>query len=581
MKKLLRLKTMLLLCALVAGSGSVWAESIEINTTNSGVTGSYQDKEFEVNDITFKFTQWMKNNNIQAKKSTTNSCYNIDAIPGTITSIVVVQTGTARAITIYGGTSEKPTNKITSPSTAATMTFDFTGNDYNYFSLNTPGNACYFDKITINYTPSEDPADTRTATTVEIDASGITNTNKYTGTSAGELAAIVKAGETTVGNSVTWSGNNDEVATIDASTGAVTLVAAGTVTFTASYAGDDDYKPSTSTYELTVTNDNPNAITVWSEDFSGYSANDVPKDGDYSYVCTDGGSATKIYNETLAGGIAPELLVSKTNGVFQATIPLHNVDGEMTLTFKTNNTNLVVSSTTTGVSLSGDTHAIGGTSTVTISDIAADMTSLVLVFTNSYSSNCRLDDIVLKGSLTTPVTVSSAGYATFASAYPVDYSDVDGLTAYTASTDGDKVSFSAAGKVPAENGVLIKAAAGTYDVPVVATASAVTNEFVGVTEDTAVDESIYVLYNGTKGVGFYRTTAASFTVGAYTAYLPADVVTEARAFIWFDEEGETTGIQNFEGSKMNFEGYYNLNGQKVVNPTKGMYIANGKKVIVK
>ena len=156
MKQKSLLKTLLLLCALVVGSVSTWGQtsSIEINTTNSGVTGDYQDKEFDVDNITFKFTQWMKNTNIQAKKSTTNSLYNIDAIPGTITSIVVEQTGTARAITIYGGTSEKPTTQITSPSTAATMTFDFTGSEYNYFSLKTPGNACYFDKITINYTPS-------------------------------------------------------------------------------------------------------------------------------------------------------------------------------------------------------------------------------------------------------------------------------------------------------------------------------------------------------------------------------------------------------------------------------------------
>lgn len=152
--KSLRLRACMLVALLCAGVSAAWGESgsIEINTTNSGVTGSYQDKEFDVNDITFKFTQWMKNTNIQAKKSTTNSCYNIDAIPGTITSIVVVQTGTARAITIYGGTSEKPTAQITSPATAATMTFDFTGKNYNYFSLTTPGNACYFDKITINYT---------------------------------------------------------------------------------------------------------------------------------------------------------------------------------------------------------------------------------------------------------------------------------------------------------------------------------------------------------------------------------------------------------------------------------------------
>lgn len=105
------------------------------------------------------------------------------------------------------------------------------------------------------------PGDQSIVTTVAIDASGITNTNVYGGTDAGSLAATVTAGETEVeGATVTWSGNNDEVATINAETGAVTLVAAGSVTFTASYAGvQDQYKPSSKTYTMTVTNSDPNA----------------------------------------------------------------------------------------------------------------------------------------------------------------------------------------------------------------------------------------------------------------------------------------------------------------------------------
>lgn len=145
-------KTCLVMLLAVLGWGNAWADgSIEINTTNSGVTGSYADKTFDVNDVTFGFTQWMKNNNIQAKKSTTNSCYNVDAIPGNIKKITVVQTGTARAIKMYGGTSSKPTTEITAPSTAATMEFDFTGNEYTYFSMTTPANAVYINTITITY----------------------------------------------------------------------------------------------------------------------------------------------------------------------------------------------------------------------------------------------------------------------------------------------------------------------------------------------------------------------------------------------------------------------------------------------
>ena len=135
----------------VACATAVWGESIEINTSNSGVKGSYADDTFTISNVQFGYTQWMKNTNIQAKKSTTNSCYNVEAIPGTITKITVEQTGTARAIKMFGGTTAKPTSSITSPSTASKMVFDFSGKEYTYFSITTPGNACYFQTITIEY----------------------------------------------------------------------------------------------------------------------------------------------------------------------------------------------------------------------------------------------------------------------------------------------------------------------------------------------------------------------------------------------------------------------------------------------
>lgn len=95
--------------------------------------------------------------------------------------------------------------------------------------------------------------------TVTIDATGITNTDVYQGTAAGSLAATVSYEEVPVeGATVTWSGDNDAVATIDVATGTVTLVAAGTVTFTAAFAGNESYNGATETYEMTVTNSDPN-----------------------------------------------------------------------------------------------------------------------------------------------------------------------------------------------------------------------------------------------------------------------------------------------------------------------------------
>ena len=95
--------------------------------------------------------------------------------------------------------------------------------------------------------------------TVTIDATGITNTNVFDGTAAGSLLANVTYNDEAIeGAEVTWSGNNDAVATIDED-GVVTLVAAGSVTFTATYAGNGDYSEKAATYEMTVTNTDPNA----------------------------------------------------------------------------------------------------------------------------------------------------------------------------------------------------------------------------------------------------------------------------------------------------------------------------------
>lgn len=63
----------------------------------------------------------------------------------------------------------------------------------------------------------------------------------------------LKAGEQALsGKTITWSSDNDNVATVDAATGTVTGVAAGKANITAKFAGDDTYKTSTASYEIKV-----------------------------------------------------------------------------------------------------------------------------------------------------------------------------------------------------------------------------------------------------------------------------------------------------------------------------------------
>lgn len=101
--------------------------------------------------------------------------------------------------------------------------------------------------------------DAKITPTVTIDATGLTTTDLAgsTNVSAGTATATVKSGETDVeGAAVTWASSNTGVATIDASTGAVTLIAVGTTTLTATYAGNDDYNEASATYELAVIDSN-------------------------------------------------------------------------------------------------------------------------------------------------------------------------------------------------------------------------------------------------------------------------------------------------------------------------------------
>jgi len=89
--------------------------------------------------------------------------------------------------------------------------------------------------------------------------------------------------------------------------------------------------------------------------------------------------------------------------------------------------------------------------------------------------------------------------------------------------------------------------------------------------------------NEESGIGFYQTTTTSFTLGANTAYLPSNFAPApggARAFYGFDEDPTSIGrsLRTVEQSSQTF---YDLQGRKVTQPTRGLYIVNGKKVVIK
>ena len=238
-------KIFTLLIVAILATATSWAaeKSIVINTANSGVTGSYSNKTFNVDGITFGFNQWMKNNNIQARKSTSNSLYNESAIPGKITRVVFEQTGTARAIKVFGGSNVNPTNAIDSPKTSGTMEFDFSGKGYTFFSMTTPSNAVYFSQITVYY--EDGPGKTPTTLSWSAPTATVDLTSEVK-----EFPTLTKDPASITG--ITYTSSNADVATVNEATGEITLVACGQTTIKAAYAGDDTYASSSATYTLRV-----------------------------------------------------------------------------------------------------------------------------------------------------------------------------------------------------------------------------------------------------------------------------------------------------------------------------------------
>ncbi|MBR1694242.1 MAG: hypothetical protein IJ709_02415, partial [Selenomonas sp.] len=92
----------------------------------------------------------------------------------------------------------------------------------------------------------------------------------------------------------------------------------------------------------------------------------------------------------------------------------------------------------------------------------------------------------------------------------------------------------------------------------------------------------YILANEASGVGFYKAATSGAYLTAHRAYLSTATAAGAREFLSLDDE--TTGISaalKDNGEMTNDKAFFNLNGQRVAQPTRGLYIVNGRKVVVK
>ena len=201
------------------------------------------------------------------------------------------------------------------------------------------------------------------------------------------------------------------------------------------------------------------------------------------------------------------------------------------------------------------------------------------------SSTIDCYDIIIAirtGDITVPATITNAGWATLYTNCPLDFSGVEGLTAYTATLDGSTVTLTEVDDVPANTGVVLKGAADTYEIPAIASSVTAKGSLEGSATDINVEEDALNVYyvlakNGDEDARFAKVTSG--TIAAGKAFLKVAKNAGSRESLSIGGVAPTA-IESIQALQENGE-LFNLNGQRVAAPQKGLYIVNGKKVIMK
>lgn len=230
--------------------------------------------------------------------------------------------------------------------------------------------------------------------------------------------------------------------------------------------------------------------------------------------------------------------------------------------------------------------------TATSSDVDQGYVSLVSTNNNNYLCSIKLT----KKSYVT-ATISSIGWSTFCTNNILDFTNVTGLKSYiiTGANTSNVISMSqVTGSVVGGTGLLLNGTAGaSYNIPIANTSTfdVSANKLVGYALEntgthtvsaagTGYTHYVLVASSGNAVFKYIGGTSATINPGqAYLRFADSDIVSGAREFTL---DGGVTGISEMENVRSQKDDiYYDLNGRRVLYPTKGLYIVNGKKVVMK
>ena len=169
-------------------------------------------------------------------------------------------------------------------------------------------------------------------------------------------------------------------------------------------------------------------------------------------------------------------------------------------------------------------------------------------------------------------------YTTYVTPDAMNFSGLD-VKAYKASSaNASAVTLTEVTAVPAGTPLILKGT-GTFSVPAIASAEAIEGNLLkaGGVSIGGSDKYDYILKSDAL---FHRVTTES-ALAADKAYLHLDgAPVSARSLNIEFEDGETTGIETVNSEEVKVKSYYNLAGQRIAQPTRGLYITNGKKVLL-
>ena len=374
------------------------------------------------------------------------------------------------------------------------------------------------------------------------------------------------------GVSVNYGSTDEDVATID-NNGVITVKnVSGSTTISAEFEGNDDYLPQTVSYTLEVEK-GPYEIIDGVFDFvEAGSSNPVVDYGSGVAIESNGQSYVEDEKTWTAGNVTMvtsgkyrwwynghDLRFYNTTPVSAATFSVP--DGYVITKIVTTGGNFVTASVG---ALDGNTWT-GASQSVKLS--ISTSTVSIKTITVTYISTTK--------------TVDSHGWATYITPAAVSFEAGDAYVVTEVNTTTGAVKVASVESAPANTPVLLKGE-GTKTMTVLADAPAAPEtNMLSVSDGTANGSKVpYVLAKNGEGAGFKQWTGdISVLNGRVVMWLDSAIA--ARSFFALDGE-EATGINEIQEMKtVGNEKFYNLAGQRIAQPTKGLYIVNGKKVIMK